>query len=143
MSRRTIAVATAFLTVAPAALGADAVATDAPIVPLYQDLRLVPLGAKLAASADCSLYVQGGFNQGQILELVSLLELTGPTDDLSRTDAFYFCNETNPMNYLRLFGPWDFGPTPASPPGYGWVVGVGYLITTGVRAELDVASRSQ
>ncbi|MAE71248.1 MAG: hypothetical protein CME06_12375 [Gemmatimonadetes bacterium] len=81
------------------------------------------------------------FCPGDTATLVTFIHLEGPTDNLRRTDAFYRCGETNPFGYVMTTGTIDFGPMPENSPGYGWIVGVGYVVPDRPGISIDSASR--
>ncbi len=84
---------------------------------------------------------QYAFCPGDTATLITFIHLEGPTDNLLRTDAFYRCGESNPMGFLMTTGVIDFGPMPENQPGYGWIVGVGYIVPDRPGLSIDAASR--
>ncbi len=123
------------------ALAAERAQDSRPLVPVSAHAERARLATFDAAGVDCEIVVGGGFDFGETLEITTLLDLTGPPDNLLRADAFYFCGQTNPYAFILTSGAVDFGVLPENPPGYVWVVTMGYLINTHATLTLDVGSR--
>jgi hypothetical protein len=62
------------------------------------------------------------FKKGQDIACCTSIHLATETERLLRWDAFYFCGETNPKNYIA-HGFSDFGPVPAG----DWILGLFYM----------------
>ncbi len=83
------------------------------------------------------------FNEGDTLELAHFVGLycnLNLAHNLYRIDAFYLCGTSNPGGYVMTSGLIDFGPIPPNQPGYGWILGIGYIVP-GVDVSIDWASR--
>lgn len=65
------------------------------------------------------------FNSGDTVETVVFFT-HDEICNITRTDAFYRCGETNWHNYIMV-NTADFGTMVPPPPGYGWITGVGYI----------------
>lgn len=78
---------------------------------------------------------------GDTISLMTLVHLEGPEEHLSRIDAFYRCGELDPREWLQTSGFVDLGLLPGNPPGYGWIIGMAYIVPDTPKFLIDTASR--